>query len=100
MGQEARRTAVITAATSLGFAVVQLDGSILNIALPPIGAALGANVDRLQWAVDAYLLVFAALLLSAGALADRIGAKRAFIAGFAIFAMASCACGWRAQRAC
>jgi len=87
------RVAVITAATSLGFAVVQLDGSILNVALPQIGLALGASVDGLQWTVDAYLLVFAALLLSAGALADRIGAKRAFIAGFAIFATASLACG-------
>jgi MFS transporter, DHA2 family, methylenomycin A resistance protein len=87
------RIAVTTAATSLGFAVVQLDGSILNVALPRIGAALGASVDSLQWTVDAYLLVFAALLLSAGALGDRIGSKRAFIAGFAIFAAASCACG-------
>ena len=88
-----RRTALVTVATSLGFAMVQLDGSILNVALPRIGAALGASVESLQWTVDAYLLVFAALLLSAGALADRIGAKRAFIAGFTIFAGASCACG-------
>ncbi|WP_428533957.1 MFS transporter [Rhodopila sp.] len=87
------RMALITAATSLGFAVVQLDTSILNVALPRIGAALGASLDGLQWAVDAYLLVFAALLLSAGALADRIGAKRAFLGGFAIFAAASLACG-------
>ena len=87
------QVALITAATSLGFAVVQLDTSILNVALPRIGAALGASLDGLQWAVDAYLLVFAALLLSAGALADRIGARRAFIGGFAIFAAASLACG-------
>jgi DHA2 family methylenomycin A resistance protein-like MFS transporter len=87
------RTSVITAATSLGFAVVQLDGSILNVALPGIGAALGASVDSLQWTVDAYLLVFAALLLSAGVLGDRIGSKRAFMAGFVLFAAASCACG-------
>jgi DHA2 family methylenomycin A resistance protein-like MFS transporter len=93
MRQSAKRITVITAATSLGFAVVQLDGSILNVALPRIGAALGASVGTLQWTVDAYLLVFAALLLSAGALGDRIGSKRAFIAGFTIFAAASCACG-------
>ena len=90
---EPTRAAMVTAAASLGFAVVQLDGSILNIALPRIGAALGASVDGLQWTVDAYLLVFAALLLSAGALADRVGAARAFMAGFAIFAAASLACG-------
>jgi DHA2 family methylenomycin A resistance protein-like MFS transporter len=93
MAQETKRIAVITAATSLGFGVVQLDGSILNVALPSIGAALGTSLDRLQWTVDAYFLVFAALLLSAGVLGDRIGSKRAFVAGFAVFAAASCACG-------
>jgi DHA2 family methylenomycin A resistance protein-like MFS transporter len=46
--RKSRRIGVITAATSLGFAVVQLDGSILNVALPQIGAALGAGVDSLQ----------------------------------------------------
>jgi DHA2 family methylenomycin A resistance protein-like MFS transporter len=97
MDRATRRTAIVTAATSLGFAVVQLDGSILNVALPRIGAALGASTDTLQWTVDAYLLIFAALLLSTGALADRIGSKRAFIAGFAIFAIASCACGLAAS---
>jgi DHA2 family methylenomycin A resistance protein-like MFS transporter len=93
MAQETKRIAVITAATSLGFGVVQLDGSILNVALPRIGSALGASLDSLQWTVDAYFLVFAALLLSAGALGDRFGSKRAFMAGFAVFAAASCACG-------
>ena len=92
MQVSARRTAGITAATSLGFAVVQLDGSILNVALPRIGTALHTGLEGLQWTVDAYLMVFAALLLSAGALGDRIGAKRAFIAGFALFAAASLAC--------
>jgi DHA2 family methylenomycin A resistance protein-like MFS transporter len=87
------RIAVVTAASSLGFAVVQLDGSILNVAVPQIGAAFATGVATMQWTVDAYLLVFAALLLSAGELADRIGSKRAFIAGFAIFAVASGACG-------
>jgi DHA2 family methylenomycin A resistance protein-like MFS transporter len=87
------RIGVITAATSLGFAVVQLDGSILNVALPQIGTALHASVDGLQWMVASYLLVFGALLLSAGALGDRIGSKRAFISGFAIFGAASVACG-------
>jgi DHA2 family methylenomycin A resistance protein-like MFS transporter len=87
------RIGVITVATSLGFAVVQLDGSILNVALPRIGTALHASVEGLQWMVASYLLVFAALLLSAGALGDRIGPKRAFISGFAIFGAASVACG-------
>jgi DHA2 family methylenomycin A resistance protein-like MFS transporter len=79
-------------ATSLGFVVVQLDGSILNVALPQIGISLGTSVDGLQWTVDAYFLVFAVLLLSAGVLSDRMGARRAFVSGFTVFSAASLAC--------
>jgi DHA2 family methylenomycin A resistance protein-like MFS transporter len=76
-------------ATSLGFVVVQLDGSILNVALAQIGISLGTGVDGLQWTVDAYSLAFAALLLSAGVLSDRLGARRAFVSGFVVFSAAS-----------
>src|SRR6266849_9309478 len=79
-------------ATSLGFVVVQLDGSILNVALPQIGISLGTSVDSLQWTVDAYFLVFAVLLLSAGVLSDQLGARRAFVSGFLVFSAASLAC--------
>jgi DHA2 family methylenomycin A resistance protein-like MFS transporter len=80
-------------AMSLGFAVVQLDVSVVNVAIKPIGAALGGGVSALQWLVGAYTLAFAALILSAGALADRIGAKRVFVGGFALFTACSVACG-------
>ncbi|HEY2520785.1 MAG TPA: MFS transporter [Streptosporangiaceae bacterium] len=80
-------------ATSLGFAVVQLDVSVVNVAIKPIGADLGGGVTGLQWVVGAYTLAFAALILSAGALGDRIGARRMFVAGFALFTLASVACG-------
>ena len=79
-------------ATSLGFVLVQLDGSILNVALVQIGISLGTSVDGLQWTVDAYSLAFAVLLLSAGVLSDRLGARRAFVSGFAVFSAASLAC--------
>jgi MFS transporter, DHA2 family, methylenomycin A resistance protein len=79
-------------ASSLGFALVQLDVSIVNVALARIGADLGSGVSGLQWVVDAYAIVFASLLLSAGALGDRVGARRVFTAGFALFAVASMAC--------
>src|SRR5260370_41573089 len=79
-------------ATSLGFVVVQLDGSILNVALVQIGISLGTSVNGLQWTVDAYFLAFAILLLSAGVLSDRFGARRAFGSGFAVFSAASLAC--------
>jgi DHA2 family methylenomycin A resistance protein-like MFS transporter len=81
------------AATSLGFAVVQLDVSVVNVAIKPIGASLGGGVSSLQWVVSAYTVAFAALILSAGALGDRIGARRLFMAGFTLFSVASAACG-------
>jgi MFS transporter, DHA2 family, methylenomycin A resistance protein len=80
-------------ATSLGFVLVQLDVSIVNIALAKIGADLGTAVAGLQWIVDSYALAFAALLLSAGALGDQIGARKGFIIGFAAFVAASIGCG-------
>jgi DHA2 family methylenomycin A resistance protein-like MFS transporter len=80
-------------ATSLGFAVVQLDVSVVNVAIQPIGADLGGSVAGLQWVVNAYTVAFAALILSAGALGDRVGARRVFAAGFAVFTLASAACG-------
>ena len=80
-------------ATGLGFAVVQLDVSVVNVAIRPIGATLGGNIGALQWVVNAYTVAFAALILSAGALGDRIGAKRVFIAGFSVFTAASAVCG-------
>ena len=87
------RRGLTLAATSLGFGVVQLDVSVVNVAIRPIGAALGGDVGALQWVVNAYTVAFAALILSAGALGDRIGAKRVFIAGFSVFTAASAICG-------
>jgi MFS transporter, DHA2 family, methylenomycin A resistance protein len=80
------------AAMSLGYAVVQLDVTIVNTALASISASLGGGVAELQWVVSAYTIAFAAFILTAGALGDRLGAKRVFIAGFAIFTAASLAC--------
>jgi MFS transporter, DHA2 family, methylenomycin A resistance protein len=81
-------------AASLGFAVVQLDVSVVNVAIKPIGADFGGSIAGLQWVVNAYTVTFAALILSAGALGDRIGAKRVFLAGFVVFTVASVACGF------
>ena len=63
--------AIVTATTSLGLVVVQLDVSIVNVALVRIGEALHAGIDALQWVVDAYTLAFASLLI-AGAWKGRI----------------------------
>ncbi len=83
----------IIAATSFGFVVSQLDVTIVNVALPNMAERLGASTSGLQWVVDAYALLFASLLLSAGALGDRLGAKHVYIGGFVLFAAASLACG-------
>jgi len=85
-------TALALAATSLGLGVVQLDITIVNTALSSIGTSLGGSVAELQWVVTAYTIAFAAFILTAGALGDRVGAKRIFIGGFAIFTLASLAC--------
>jgi len=80
------------AAMSLGYAVVQLDITVVNTSLNSIGRSLHGGVSELQWVVTAYTIAFAALILTAGTLGDRFGAKRIFIAGFAIFTAASFAC--------
>ena len=80
------------AAMSLGYGVVQLDVTIVNTALNSIGASLGGGVSELQWVVSSYTIAFAAFILTAGALGDRLGAKRIFMAGFAVFTAASVAC--------
>lgn len=80
------------AAMSLGYGVVQLDVTIVNTALDAMGKSLGGGVAELQWVVSAYTIAFAAFILTAGALGDRIGAKRIFMAGFALFTAASLAC--------
>jgi DHA2 family methylenomycin A resistance protein-like MFS transporter len=87
-----RATSLTLAAMSLGYGVVQLDVTIVNTALNSIGTSLGGGVAELQWVVSAYTIGFAAFILTAGALGDRIGAKRVFMAGFAIFTAASVGC--------
>ncbi|MFG3157064.1 MFS transporter [Streptomyces sp. NPDC048219] len=76
----------------LGFTVITVDVSAVNIALPAIQHSLSGGMAGLQWVVDAYTLMFAALMLSAGAFADRVGARRAYASGVALFTLASLGC--------
>lgn len=69
--------------------IVTLDNTVLNVALPTLVRDLHATTTQLQWIVDAYVMVFAGLLLVGGSLADRIGRKRVFLAGLAAFAAGS-----------
>ncbi|WP_263145438.1 MFS transporter [Pseudomonas sp. RIT-PI-AD] len=80
-------------AAALGFVVVLLDVSVVNVALDALRQAFATDVAGLQGVINAYTLVFAALLLSSGALGDRLGARRVFLLGFVVFTLASAACG-------
>ncbi len=71
----------------LSLLLTTLDNTILNVALPTLARELPATGSELQWIVDAYVLVFAGLLLTAGAVGDRFGRKRALFAGYMIFAV-------------
>ncbi|UFS96812.1 MFS transporter [Nocardia huaxiensis] len=80
-------------AACLGTLMLLIDVTIVYVALPDIAADLGAGLSGLQWIVDGYALALAALLLVLGSLADRLGAKTVYLAGLALFAFASLACG-------
>ncbi|WP_328462653.1 MFS transporter [Streptomyces sp. NBC_00448] len=85
--------ALTLAAALIGFVLVTLDSSVVNVALPAMGRELHGGLAALQWVVDGYTLAFASLMLSTGALSDRVGASRAFAIGTAVFTVASVACG-------
>src|SRR6476659_464951 len=81
------------AVAMLGFFVVALDAQIVNVALPDIGRDLGGGLSGLQWVVTGYTLTFSSLLLFAGTMSDRIGARRGYALGMGIFVLASALCG-------
>jgi MFS family permease len=88
------RPALTLTAALLGFFIVTLDAVVVNVALPTVQRDLGSGISGLQWVVDGYTLMFAALLLTSGVLADRIGARRGFAPGVIVFTLASLACGF------
>src|SRR5215470_20434751 len=81
---------------ALAVLVVGLDLTVLNLALPTLAADLNASTSDLQWFVDAYTLVLAAVLLPAGMLGDRFGRKRLLIAALLLFGVASAASAYSA----
>ncbi len=90
--QTFRKRGAILAICSMSLFIVGLDNTIVNVALPSIGAHLHASVSGLQWTVDAYTLVLASLLMLSGSTADRLGRKRTFQAGLIIFSTGSLLC--------
>ncbi len=83
---------VLTTAV-LGSGIAQLDGTVVNVALPRIGEDLHASLAALQWTLNAYLLTLAGLILLGGSLGDRYGRRRLFVIGTVWFAAASAVCG-------
>ena len=79
-------------AVSLGYFMVILDATAVNLTLPALRHELGGGITGLQWVIDGYTLAFAALLLSAGVAGDRFGPRRVFLAGLALFTAASAGC--------
>ena len=83
-----------------GMLMIILDQTIVNVALPSIQSDLGFSQSSLAWVVNAYLIAFGGLLLLAGRLGDLIGRRRVFLAGLALFTLASLLCGAAQSQAC
>src|SRR5215469_10279578 len=83
----------VIAVTILASSMAFIDGTVVNVALPALQSALGATISEVQWVVEAYALLLAALILTGGALGDLYGRRKVFVAGVAIFSLASVWCG-------
>ncbi len=86
-----RRERLVLLASTIGFSMVLLDTTVVNVALGSIARDLSAGPTTLEWVANAYTLVFAGLLLSTGLAADRLGARAVFLAGLGTFAAGSVA---------
>src|SRR5437870_5384319 len=87
----------VLVATILASSMAFIDGTVVNVALPALQANLNATIVDVQWVIEAYSLLLAALLLVGGSLGDHYGRRRVFLTGVALFACASAACGFAAD---
>ena len=83
----------VIAVSILGSSMAFIDGTFVNVALPALQSTLGATISEVQWVVEAYALLLAALLLTGGALGDLYGRRNVFAIGVALFSLASVWCG-------
>ena len=95
---EGRRRWLALIILCLGDLMIVLDSTIVNVALPSIRADLGFTETSLVWVVNAYLLTFGGFLLLGGRLGDLYGHRRLFLAGIALFTLASLGCATRSTR--
>ncbi len=87
-------------AIALGVALIVVDTTIVNVIVPSIIEDLGINSVQAQWIQESYAIVFAALLLLVGRVADLVGARRIFIAGVVVFGQRACWPDWRRTAVC
>src|SRR2546429_4025629 len=87
----------VLAATTLASSMAFIDGTVVNVALPALQTNLNATIVDVQWVIEAYSLLLAALLLVGGSLGDHFGRRRIFLVGVALFAFASAWCGFAAN---
>src|SRR5436309_15547898 len=90
--QTKRSPWIILLVLCLGFFMILLDLTIVNVAIPSIIDGLHAGLDEVLWVLNAYILVYAVLLITAGRLGDMFGANRLFLIGLAVFPLASIGC--------
>ena len=91
--QAARNQRWTLVATILGSSLAFVDSTVVNVAIPSLARDLGAGASGAQWTIAAYLLPLAAFVLVGGAMGDRFGHRRVFLAGISVFALASLGCG-------
>jgi EmrB/QacA subfamily drug resistance transporter len=85
--------AIVLAVTILGSSMAFIDGTVVNVALPALQSAFHASISDVQWVVESYALMLAALLLVGGSLGDIFGRRKVYVLGVAVFAAASAGCG-------
>src|ERR1043165_727957 len=85
---------LVLAVLCLGFFMILLDTTIVNIAIPSISDKLHASLSDILWILNSYILVYAVLLITAGRLGDLYGPKQLFLVGLVVFTLASVACGF------
>ncbi len=85
---------VVLAVLCTGFFMIMLDTTIVNVAIPAMSAGLNTTLDQILWVLNAYILVYAVLLITAGRLGDLYGQRNLFAIGLAIFTVASALCGF------
>jgi EmrB/QacA subfamily drug resistance transporter len=84
---------IVLAVTILGSSMAFIDGTVVNVALPALQNAFYASIANVQWVVESYALMLAALLLVGGSLGDMLGRRKVYVFGVAVFAAASAVCG-------